>query len=352
MRKYTYITGGAGMIGSALVARLVSQGHDVLVLDNFSRGRAEFVNPHAKVVGCDLAYGIPQEVLDAYPPGAIYHLACRIGGVNYMLSHQLVSHRNACIDWNVFEVALQYNIPLLYCSTACIYPTTIQTRERYQAEGSLSLAEDDATSNGARPESVYGWAKLIGELALTAHVEQFPEAPFKIVRMFNVYGPREVPSQATGHVIPALIHKVLTGAPPIEVWGDGSAMRSFLYCDDAADGMITVMEKGRNGVPYNLGAPEVVSVRDLALMIVDAITNGSISVKDAVRFDTSKPTGVFGRAPVTDRVEQELGWSPRWALEQGIKETVRWSKDWLMRHENWNGELNEKWVGEKAQVLL
>jgi nucleoside-diphosphate-sugar epimerase len=342
--SYTYVTGGAGMIGSALVRHLIEDhGEQVVVLDDFSRGNAEFVHPKAILKGCDLAHGVPRETLDAYPPSSIYHLSCRIGGVNYMLSHQLISHRNAAIDWNVFEAALATGASLLYCSTACIYPTTMQTEGRLARDGVLTLAEDDATRDGAQPESIYGWAKLIGELALAEHVKQFPGADFHIVRMFNAYGPHEIPSQSTGHVIPALIHKVLTGEPPIEVWGTGRALRSFLHVDDAANGIVTVMRRGRRGIPYNLGTPEVIAIGDLAKLIIEACT-GDTAKDHHVRYDPSKPQGVFGRAPVTDRAKSELGWEPRVNLFDGVRETVDWCRRWLVDHGEWDGTVSSKWA--------
>ena len=126
-RDLDVVTGGAGMIGSALVKKLIESGKHVAIIDDFSRGRPEFVHPQAELYGCDLAYGFPREVMNR--TARIWHLACKVGGVQYMLSNQLSSHRNAAVDWNVFEAALFCRAQLLFCSTACIYPVTIQTEE-------------------------------------------------------------------------------------------------------------------------------------------------------------------------------------------------------------------------------
>ena len=159
----TIVTGGAGMLGKALVAKLIERGERVIIVDNFSRGRPEFVHPKAELVGHDLAYPLPYD-LARERPHQIYHLAARVGGVNYMLNDQLLSHRNAAVDWNVIDFALFTEAKLLYCSTACIYPIQMQTEVR-QRDGNGAqalLSEDDALAEGAHPESVYGLGQAPG----------------------------------------------------------------------------------------------------------------------------------------------------------------------------------------------
>jgi len=336
MSDLVWVTGGAGMIGSAVVKVLIDNGRRVLVLDNLSRGRAEFVHPHATLIGVDLAHPVPYELLRE-SPAEIYHLAARVGGVNYITKEQVLNLRNAAIDWNIMEAALHCGASLLYCSTACVYPVRLQDEECYAETGSVLLSEDTAACVGAQPESIYGWAKLLGELSVTAYCQELFKyqracehfgRPFKIVRMFNVYGPREVPSPETGHVIPALIHKVLCGDPPLEVWGSGRAIRAFTYVDDAAQGILTVMDAGRSGVPYNIGTPEGVTIAELAYLILRLLNIPDAESK--VRFDESKPEGVFGRTADISRA-RKLGWEPKTSLADGIARTIAWCQRWLSK---------------------
>lgn len=339
-----WVTGGAGMIGSALVGKLIERGERVIVMDNFSRGNPAFVHPQAELVGLDLSSPIPTELMDAYDsPKAIYHLACRVGGVNYMLTDQILSHRNAAVDWNVFDAALRCRIPLLYCSTACVYPVSLQTEEKNGVKGSW-LSEEMATENGSEPESIYGWAKLLGELTVAAYAKENPGCGWKIVRMFNAYGPREIPSQKTGHVIPALIHKILCGQPPLEVWGRGTALRAFTYVDDCADGIISTMEGGTEGVPYNIGTSELIEIGDLAQMILHSV--GITSPLSRIRFDPSMPEGVFGRGAICRRAKIDLGWKPKISLKEGIALTLAWCKKWLIDSGEWDGTISDAWFTE------
>ena len=346
MQRPTIVTGGAGMLGMALVAKLIGRGDRVIIVDNFSRGRSEFVHPKAELVGHDLAYPLPYD-LARERPKQIYHLAARVGGVNYMLRNQLLSHRNAAVDWNVIDFALFTEAPMLYCSTACVYPVERQTQEALAEQGHLSLSEPDVLDRGAHPESVYGWAKLLGELALAEQEQEEGAGQFKIVRMFNNYGPGEVPSEETGHVIPALIARALAGKSPLEVWGSGDQRRSFLYVDDAAQGVIEVMENGRAGVPYNLGSSETVTIRELALAVLRVVS----LERGELRFDLSKPEGVFGRTPDTRRARQELGWAPRVSLEEGIRLTVEWCKDWIHKHGGETQTIGPGDVGDLSELL-
>ena len=165
--------------------------------------------------------------------------------------------------------------------------------------------------------------------------------------MFNNYGPGEVPDEVTGHVIPALIAKALAGKFPLEVWGSGNQRRSFLYVGDAAEGVIKVMDRGLGGVPYNLGSSETVTIRELALAVLKVVSPKQVEL----RFDLSKPEGVFGRAPNTYRAQNELSWTPRVSLEEGICRTVRWCKDWIHRFGGETQVASKEEVGDLHELL-
>jgi GDP-D-mannose 3', 5'-epimerase len=326
MSKKVLVSGGAGMLGSALVDRLIERGDKVFVVDDLSRGRKEFVNPKAKLIIQDLENPIWEKYLKDYVEpeslDEVFHIAALVGGVNYMLTNQIASLKNAAVDWRVLSFTNRYRLPLLYCSTACTYPIRKQT----EAANHGPMQEDEALKDGAEPESIYGWCKLTGELTVAINARE-NDLSWKIIRMFNLYGTHEVPDEKTGHVIPALIRKAITNKPPLSVWGSGEQYRSFLFVDDAIDAIFKVMENGRPGVPYNIGSPERVKIRDLALTVLRAHKSNA-SYND-LQFDLTKPEGVFGRTADTTRIQSELGWTPKTSLEEGVRQTYEWCAKWI-----------------------
>lgn len=313
--KRVLVTGGAGMIGSNLVWELMKRGYDVDVIDNLSRGRRENV-PSDRLYVHDLSSGTMPRALRQVSYDQVYHLAAVIGGVGKMLNSQVDSLINAAIDRTVLEFCVETNSPLLYCSTACVY----RTDRQQEGMSDIWLDEDSALKDGAMPESVYGWCKLIGEIsARRAHLEY--NLKVSVVRMFNVYGRREFPELAECHVIPALIRKCLLGMSPLPVWGTGRAERSFLHAEDAARGIMLVAEKTVNGDPVNLGQPSRIKILDLAKLIIAHCGNPSLEVE----LEPEKPEGCFTRGPKIDRA-LALGWSPQVSLEAGIKDTVDWNR--------------------------
>ena len=248
------VTGGAGLIGSALTAKLIEQGNQVIVIDNFSSGRREFVHPAAIIIHHDLSFDFPP-VATPWDVEAIYHCAAKATNVAEMISQPIVFTINAVIDHHVFHAAARWNIPLLYCSSSCVYPVTAHN----------PLQEDDV-KHGFHRDSLYGWLKLLGEQALLSCMP----GTCKIVRLFNIYGPHEVPS-AAARVVPMLVWKAIKSGNPLKVWGSGEQFRSFLFVDDAVDAIIAVMERGTPGQPYNVGAPEPVAISEIATAVADGI---------------------------------------------------------------------------------
>src|SRR3989338_2028671 len=248
----------------------------------------------------------------------LFHLSCPIGGVKLMLNNQLLSSVIPLIDKNVYDSCIKYNIEkMLYVSTACAYPTFLQT-ENY---GDYSLREEDAFIFGAKPESLYGWGKVYGEfLGQTYHKESGLKV--SIVRPFNVYGPRENFELDKSHVIPSLIRRAVYKESPFHVWGTGEQSRSFLYVTDAVKGMINAVENTSNAIPINIGAMERIKIKDLALKILK-ITGHDTNLS----FDISEPTGVFTRAPDISRARKLIKWEPTVGLDEGLKLTVDWFRN-------------------------
>jgi UDP-glucose 4-epimerase len=204
----------------------------------------------------------------------------------------------------------------LFASSACIY--------RQEHDRLNRFSEDQAIP--ANPHSTYGWAKVLGEVACDAYHTDC-DIDTGAVRIFNAYGPRESLDPDSSHVIPSLCRKVIEepDGGSIELFGDGTQERGFIYVTDLVDGMLHAMENKTDGEPINLGnGDEVVTINELAETIID------ISGKDiAIEHDLSKPTGTDKYAADTTKMEAELDWSPEVSLEEGVREVYDWARDQL-----------------------
>jgi nucleoside-diphosphate-sugar epimerase len=201
----------------------------------------------------------------------------------------------------------------IFASSTCIY--------RQQHDDLNRFSEDQAIP--ANPHSTYGWARVLGEVACDAYHTD-TDMDTGAVRIFNCYGPRETLDPDRSHVIPSLCRKAIEAedGDSIELFGDGTQERGFIYVTDLAEGMIRAMEKKSDGEPINLGnAEEVVSMNELAEEIID------ISGKDlSIEHDLSKPTGTDKYAADTTKMKAELDWEPSVPLEAGLERVYEWAE--------------------------
>lgn len=310
------VTGGAGFIGSCLVERLVAEGFNVKILDNLQRGKKGYV--------ADLLDKCTLEVVDLTYRRAtldhvkgcdvVFHLASHLGGINYLHQSQAAVSDNFALNFNVFDACIKNRFAkAVFLSSACAYPTWLQSRERHPL-----LREEDAIP--AEPESMYGWAKLIGEQQLRFMVK---EHGFKaaVLRPFNAYGPKEHFDVEKGHVIPAFMVKALRRYDPFIVWGSGEQDRSFVYVTDLVDAIMLAYEKSDDAQPINIGDPERVNMLDLAKKVTDLA-----GYEPRFKLATDKPEGVFSRGPDITRAKNILGWSPKTGIDEGLAKTWEWAK--------------------------
>ncbi|MEK7389037.1 MAG: NAD-dependent epimerase/dehydratase family protein [Elusimicrobiota bacterium] len=199
----------------------------------------------------------------------------------------------------------------LFASSVCVYAPA------------ATFIEDRAWDAPPHPSDAFaGWAKRMGELQAQAYREQYGWERIAVVRPVNTYGPHDNFDPQTALVIPALIHRVLSGENPLVVWGDGSAIRDFLYSRDAARGSLLAMERFAGGVPVNLGSGKGYSIRELVEAVLKATGKSP-----KVVWDSSRPSGEHSRVADIGRARKELGFEPRVGLSEGIARTVRWVLD-------------------------
>jgi len=320
--KHVLVTGGAGFIGSHLVDELLRRGAYVKVVDNLSRGKLTNIRhclDEIKFVKADLASkkAAEESVKDV---DLCFHLAATVGGVGYMASHPSEIFKTVCIDHNVLDACRKMEVErLLYTSSACVYPIDLQKNVNQ-----APLKEDDALAYGAKPDSDYGWVKLLGEIQCQSYHKIYG-TKIAIVRPFNPYGEREIFDPDQSHVIPSLIRRAVNREKPFIVWGDGKQIRSFEYVKDVVEGMILSIEKAANADPINLGGGDVVTIRELAELILK-LTEHNVQI----RWDTTKPQGIRCRKADISKAKKILGWAPRTSLEEGLSKTIKWYKEKVM----------------------
>jgi len=314
--KRVLVTGGASFIGSHLVERLLQKGAaNVRVADNLSSGKLE--NLLAVQNDIDFLKGDLRDTSAAQNAtrgcDVVFHLAADHGGRGYISSHPANCAGNMALDNTVFRAAVNNNAErILFASSACVYPTDIQT-------GKILLREDMVSFNergGAFADEEYGWAKLMGELSLRAYHRQYGVKAAS-ARISTAYGPRENES----HAIVALIAKAFIKQSPFEIWGDGEQTRGFTYVDDVVEGLVLACEHIDDGAAINVGTDEFISLNRVADEIFNLMNWRPPS---GVKHLTDKPVGVVHRALDQSFARKTTRWKPQISFSEGTRRTVEW----------------------------
>lgn len=295
------VTGGGGFLGSHVVERLEGMGATCLV----PRSR-DYDLTHESAVA---------QMYDDMPADAVVHLAAEVGGIGANRDNPgRFMFANLMMGALVMEHARKRGIrKYLQTGTVCSYPkfTPVPFKETDLWEG--------------YPEETnapYGVAKRALLVQAQAYRQQYGMGAVTLLPV-NLYGPRDNFDLASSHVIPALIRKMVEaregGAESVELWGDGSASREFLYVDDASEAICLALRDYDDADPINLGSGREVAIKELALLVADATR-----FEGAVTWDTSKPNGQPRRCLDTSRAREAFGFEASTELETGIRETVAW----------------------------
>jgi GDP-D-mannose 3', 5'-epimerase len=317
------VTGGAGMIGSNLVKKLVELKHNVIVIDNLWRGKLEYLKNSETGKSCiDLKEGffnldLSKEITDIGPfrdVEYIFHLADVVAGINYVFNNQSnLFRQNILINSNTIELAKSIKVKgFIYAGTACSFPAELQNSFEYKL-----LVEDDLYP--ANPESAYGWSKLMGLYEAALLEKDFGIKTLSLI-FHNIYGAPCDYTPDRSQVIPALIRKAIQ-FPKEEfvVWGSGKQGRAFLHVDDVVDALILGLEHGLGKGYIQIGPDYSTTIAELAAFVVDISGKG---IK--INFDTSKPEGDKARAADFHKALSLLGWKPRVGLKDGLEKTYKW----------------------------
>lgn len=298
------VTGGAGFLGSHLCDRLIAEGHDVLCVDNFFTGSKDNVrhllgHPSFELMRHDVTFPLYVEV------DSIYNLACPASPVHYQ--HDPVQTTKTSVHGaiNMLGLAKRVRARILQASTSEVYG---DPEVHPQPEGYWGRV------NPIGIRSCYDEGKRCAETLFFDYWRQH-NLEIKVMRIFNTYGPRMHPND--GRVVSNFIVQALKGEA-ITIYGDGSQTRSFCYVDDLIDGMVRLMNSPAELTgPVNIGNPGEFTMLELAEMVIRLVGGRSKITHLPLPQDDPKQ-----RQPDISMASSQLGWTPKVALEDGLRETI------------------------------
>ncbi len=321
--KNILVAGGGGFIGGHLVRTLIDMPiRSVRAVDvtPVNQWRQRLANVDEVVADLrDLAV-CRDAVADA---DVVFNLAADMGGMGYIETHKAACMLTVLTSTNLLLAARDADVSrFFYASSACVYNVDAQ-----DDLGARSLKESDAYP--AMPEDGYGWEKLFTE-RMCRHFEEDFGLPVRIARFHNIYGPMGTwvggREKAPAAVCRKVAQATITGAPEIEVWGNGEQVRSFLYVDDAVEAvlLLTASDFAR---PVNIGSERGVTINAL-IDIVEAAAGTTLQR----RYLPDAPTGVRARNSDNSLIRDVLGWEPRTSLEEGLAATYEWVLNQVATH--------------------
>lgn len=290
-----YVAGHRGMVGSAIVRKLKSQGFNNIVY----RTSKELDLTNQTLVN---------DFFNKEKPDYVYLAAAKVGGImaNNTYRGQFL-YENLMIESNIIHASLVNKVTkLLFLGSSCIYP---KLAPQPISESSLLTGSLEYTNEP------YAIAKIAGIKLCEAYRDQYG-VNFISAMPTNLYGPNDNYDLNNSHVLPALIRKFhaakTNGDESVEIWGTGSPKREFLHANDLADACLFLMENYDSSELINIGYGEDVSIKELALIVKDVV-----GFEGQLRFDTSKPDGTPRKLMDNTKINN-LGWKPNIALQEGI----------------------------------
>ena len=302
MRGKIYVAGHRGLVGSAVVRRLLAEGADNLVL-----------RTHAELDLTDQA-GV-EAFFAAERPDYVFLCAAKVGGIHANDTYPAEFIRdNLAIQTNVIHSAWKHRAKkLLFLGSSCIYPKLASQPLR---EGSLLTGPLEPTNEA------YAIAKIAGLKMCQFYRKQYGFDAI-VAMPTNLYGPGDNYHPDNSHVVPALIRRFHeargTNASEVVVWGTGKPLRELMHVDDLADALVVLMQRYSDAEMVNVGSGDEISIADLAQLVADAA-----GYKGAIRFDASKPDGTPRKLLDSSHLSA-LGWHRKVPLREGLESAYR---DW------------------------
>ena len=300
-----FVAGHNGLVGSAIVRYLESNGHTNIITRN------------RRVLDLTDTVAVRKFFMEEKPE-YVFLAAAKVGGIGGNSDYPAdFIYQNLMIQSNVIHSAYISGVQkLLFLGSSCIYPKFAE----------IPITEDQLLSGYLEPSNdSYAIAKIAGIKMCQAYRKQFG---FNAVAVMptNLYGPNDNFDHNYGHVLPSLIAKFHGSKEKsehwvVKLWGDGSPKREFLHVDDLAEALYIIMERYDDGEIINVGTGEDITIKELSEMIVEVT-----GYENEYEWDTTKPNGTLRKVLNVDKVKS-LGWEPKIELKEGLESTYEWYKE-------------------------
>lgn len=299
-----YVAGNTGLVGSSIVRILRQKGYTNIISSPSS---------HWDLRRQDNV----EEFFNINKPDYVFLAAAKVGGImaNSKYKADFLTD-NLQIQTNIIQQSHKFGVnKLLFLGSSCIYPRM----------ATQPITEDQLMTGPLEPSNdAYAIAKISGIMLCQAYRQQYGFNAISLMPT-NLYGPNDNFDLESSHVLPALIRKFHnakeSNSSCVECWGDGSAMREFLYVDDLAEACYSCMQNYEEAGHINVGTGDDVTIRQLTEIIADVVGyNRDIS------WDISKPNGTPRKVLNIDKIKS-LGWEPKIGLREGIEKTYHWYKE-------------------------
>jgi len=304
------VTGGAGFIGSHLVDRLVDAGNDVIVLDNFSTGKKSNLSqslgrPNSRILKADIRK-IPHSLAKTIGRvDRVCHLAAATSVQQSVRDPVFTTNVNVVGTLNVLDVAKALKAQrVLFASSAAVYG----------APRTFPILEDATVS----PISPYGASKLASEHYL-ASFETIHGIEAASLRLFNVYGPRQTANQYAGAI--SIFARRSLREEPLQIYGDGSQTRDFVFVSDVIDAIINALEKNLKSRVFNIASGRETAILELAKNIGEITGTHS-----RIEFHPPRSGDIIRSVADVSRARNELGFAAKTTMTQGLSATLQWFK--------------------------
>ena len=297
-----YVAGNTGLVGSAIVRTLHWKGYTNILSSPSHHW--------------DLRNQMDVErFFKVNEPEYVYLAAAKVGGIGanaYYPGHFI--YDNLMIQTNVIHAARKFGVKkLLFLGSSCIYPKFAEQ----------PITEDQLLGGHLEPSNdAYAIAKIAGIKMCQAYRKQYGFNAISLMPT-NLYGPNDNYDLDSSHVLPAMIRKFHEAKDKVTLWGDGSAMREFLYVDDLAEAAFKCMVNYDSEEIINVGTGKDITIKELAETIADVV-----GFKGEIIWDISKPNGTPRKVLNIDKIKS-LGWKPKVDLREGIEKTYELYKESL-----------------------
>jgi len=312
--KKILVTGGTGFIGTNLVNKLLQLGSNVKVAsDDVSKN----LNKEVEYIKVDLR-NLSECIKVTKNIDIIFHLASFGFGfkANINIQPQILTN-NILINTNMLESAYRNNIEkYLFTSSIAVYDKNSEV-----LDDNLGIRFNNEPEES---EKYYAWSKRIGEIQSKSYYDNY-KMNITIVRLSNPYGPYDTFDLEKSHVVPAFILKALSPENEFLINGSGKTIRNFIYVEDVVEGMLLLLEKYSVCDPVNLCSDENLSIYELARIVLKICGKEDKKIK----FDLDKPEGVIKRLPLTNKIKNIIGFTPKTKIKEGLEKTLSWYKNVL-----------------------